>query len=272
MFDSIFSIIPLAFVCEFVDSALGMGYGTIMTPVLLMMGYGTLQIVPTVLLSELFTGLSAAFIHHRLGNVKFDFRDDKGESRIKKRLGVLGYIPRSRDAKIALVLGLCSTVGAVVAVFLALSLSKTAVKTYIGVLVSSMGAIILLHRKAAKVFSWGKITGLGVLAAFNKGISGGGYGPLVTSGQILSGVSSKASVGITSLAESFTCLVGLMVYLISGASIDWSIAPPVVFGAMLAVPFAGYGVKKTNIKKMTLLVGVATLTLGLCTLIININP
>ena len=64
-------IIVLAFVCEYIDSSLGMGYGTTLTPLLLIMGYNPLQIVPAILLSELFTGLSAAFFHHKLKNSNF---------------------------------------------------------------------------------------------------------------------------------------------------------------------------------------------------------
>ena len=46
----------LAFVCEYVASTLGMGYGTTLTPVLLVMGFAPLSVVPAVLLSELVTG------------------------------------------------------------------------------------------------------------------------------------------------------------------------------------------------------------------------
>jgi len=40
------------------------------------------------------------------------------------------------------------------------------------------------------------------------GLSGGGYGPLVTSGQVIFGVPAKSAVAITSLAEGITCLAG----------------------------------------------------------------
>ena len=40
----------LAFCCEFVDSSLGMGYGTILTPTLLIMGFEPLMVIPAVLL------------------------------------------------------------------------------------------------------------------------------------------------------------------------------------------------------------------------------
>ena len=67
-------------------------------------------------------------------------------------------------------------------------------------------------------FSWWRIGGLGTLAAFNKGISGGGYGPLVTAGQVLSGIRGRNAVGITSLAEGVTSIVGFGIYFLSGPS------------------------------------------------------
>ena len=66
---TILAIIVLAFLCEYMDSTLGMGYGTTLTPVLLILGFSAGQIVPAVLLSELVTGLSAGLMHHRVGNV-----------------------------------------------------------------------------------------------------------------------------------------------------------------------------------------------------------
>jgi hypothetical protein len=56
-------IVLLAFVCEYVDSSLGMGYGTTLTPLLVMLG------LPAILLSELATGITAGSFHHGFGNV-----------------------------------------------------------------------------------------------------------------------------------------------------------------------------------------------------------
>ncbi len=240
-------IVVLAFICEYIDSSLGMGYGTTLTPVLLIMGYNPLQIVPCVLLSELITGLSAAFFHHRFKNAHFKF----------------GAI----DLRIALVMAGCSILGTLVAVFVALRLPKFYIKLYIGLLVLAMGILILLTMKRTFKFSWKKITSLGILAAFNKGISGGGYGPLVTSGQILSGVNSKNAIGITSLAEGLTCLVGVTTYLtFTNHTVDWSLSPSLIIGAILSVPIAAYTVKKFKGGSLRLIVGIATLFLGLFTL------
>ncbi|MCD6515882.1 MAG: sulfite exporter TauE/SafE family protein [Candidatus Aminicenantes bacterium] len=247
LFEFSIFIIVLAFVCEYIDSSLGMGYGTTLTPILLIMGYNPLQIVPAVLLSELITGVSAAFFHHRFKNANF-------------KIGTV-------DTKTVMVLAGCSIVGTIVAVFAALALPKFYIKLYIGILVFTMGLLILINLNRTFKFSWLKISSLGMLAAFNKGISGGGYGPLVTSGQILSGVNSKNAIGITSLSEGLTCLVGVITYLIfTNHTIGWQLAPSLVLGAILSVPFAAYTVKKVKNMRLKLIVGIATLVLGLVTL------
>jgi len=237
-------IIFLAFICEYVDSSLGMGYGTTLTPLLLILGYNPLQIVPAILLSELVTGLSAAFFHHKFKNSNF-------------KIG-------STDFKIATVMAGCSIIGALAAVFIALNLPVFYIKLYIGLVIFSMGVFILVSLNRKYKFSWKKIVSLGLLAAFNKGISGGGYGPLVTGGQILSGVKSKNAIGITSLAEGLTCLVGVITYLIfTDHTIEWHLAPSLVLGAILSVPFAAYTVKRFKGERLKLIVGISTLILGL---------
>lgn len=241
-------IIILAFVCEYIDSSLGMGYGTTLTPLLLIMSYNPLQIVPAVLLSELFTGLSAAFFHHRFRNTNF-------------KIGTM-------DLKIAMAMAGCSILGTLAAVFIAINLPIYYVKLYIGLLVFTMGVFILLTLKRKYEFSWRKIVSLGLLAAFNKGVSGGGYGPLVTSGQILSGVKSKNAIGITSFAEGLTCLVGVITYLIyTDRIIEWDLAPSLILGAIVSVPIAAYTVKKFKSGRLRLIVGITTLILGLVTLV-----
>ena len=66
-----FLVFLLALACEFLDSSLGMGYGTTLTPLLLLSGFAPLDIVPAVLLSEALTGAAAGYMHQRDGNVNF---------------------------------------------------------------------------------------------------------------------------------------------------------------------------------------------------------
>ena len=106
------------------------------------------------------------------------------------------------------------------------------------------------------------------MASFNKGISGGGYGPIVTSGQILSGVSGKSAVGITSLAEGLTCAVSIGTYLlISKTPLDLGLAPYIVVGAVLSVPFSAKSVKKVTENKLKIAIAVLTIVLGAFTII-----
>jgi uncharacterized membrane protein YfcA len=242
-------LVPIAFVCEYCDSSLGMGYGTILTPVLIMFfGFEILDVVPAVLMSEFVTGLAAAIAHHSLRNVRFE--------------------RRSPDTKIALLLSACCVIGTVAAVFIATRLlSKETLTLVIGVIILSMGVVILATLRWPPRFSWAKITTVGVIASFNKGMSGGGYGPLVMGGQILSGVGVKNAVGITSLAESLTCLVGIVLYVfLKKGGLPWHLAPYLMVGALLSVPLAALTVKKAPDRVFKPAVAVVVFVLGCLTL------
>jgi len=154
----------VAFVCEFIDSSLGMGYGTTLTPILLILGYSPLVIVPALLMSEFIIGLFAAFMHHKIGNVSFDFRNDRNH-RLVKKMRLLGYMPRSNASKIVLVLAACSLFGAAIAAVVAVNIPQFYLKLFIGVIVFSMGLLILLKRNSKTRFlmeedRWAGCTGI----------------------------------------------------------------------------------------------------------------
>lgn len=244
---AVLAIFLTALFCEYIDSSLGMGYGTTLTPLLLLAGFEPLQIVPCVLLSELVTGLSAGLMHHRDGNV--DFLRDR----------------RARGT--AILLSVLSAVGAVTAVTLALHVPKFWLKAIIAIIILSVGVTVLATVRRRLRYRRGHIIAVGAIAAFNKGLSGGGYGPLVTSGQVVSGVPPKHAVAITSLAESFTCLVGLAAYIVIHGRIDLMLAAPLTLGAMLSVPVATLTVRKLPEPIMRASVGVVTCLLGVLTLV-----
>lgn len=240
-------IILLAFLCELVDSSLGMGYGTTLTPLLLMMGYEPLEIVPAVLFSEFITGIVAGLFHHEFGNVDLK--------------------PGSRDFKVAAVLTGLGVFGVLLAVGVAITVPPWATKLYIGLLVLVMGLVIIKKNRQEIPFSWRRIAGLGFIAAFNKGISGGGYGPVVTGGQVLAGVRGRNAIGIASLAEGLTSLAGVGIYLASGIPIPWHLAPSLLLGAVLSVPLAAYVVSRIQPRRLTLVIGSFSTMLGGYTLV-----
>jgi hypothetical protein len=245
--DTVVLVFIAALVCEYLDSSLGMGYGTTLTPLLLLAGFEPLAIVPAVLLSELLTGLAAGLMHHRDGNVDF-IRD-------------------ARARRTVLLLTVLSAAGAVLAVTLALSISKFWFGLAITGIILAMGVLILATLRQRVRYRPGGIVLVGTVAAFNKGLSGGGYGPLVTAGQVISGLPAKNAVAITSLAESFTCLVGLVAYVALGKGVDLALALPLALGAMLSVPLATVTVRRLPERGMRAAVGGLTLVLGLVALV-----
>jgi uncharacterized membrane protein YfcA len=116
----------ISLACEYMDASLGMGYGTTLTPVLLIMGFAPLAVVPAVLIGQLAGGVVGGIAHTRLGNISLDFRRDES---VKRRLRWLGYLPRSTDAKVVFILALCGIFGALVGVFTELNISKIALST-----------------------------------------------------------------------------------------------------------------------------------------------
>jgi len=232
----------LALLCEYVDSSLGMGYGTTLTPLLLLAGFAPLDIVPAVLLSEALTGLAAGLLHQRDGNVNF-LRD-------------------ARARRTALLLIALSTAGAIVAATLAVQVSRETLTALIAAIIIAMGVVILLTIRRPLRYRPGGIVAIGAVAAFNKSLSGGGYGPLVTAGQVVSGLPPKHAVAISSVAESFTCVVGLAAYLALGREIDWGLTLPLVAGALLSVPIATLTVRRLPEKGLRTAVGLVTLALG----------
>jgi hypothetical protein len=236
-----------ALLCEYVDSSLGMGYGTTLAPLLLIAGFEPLQIVPAVLFSELLTGLTAGALHHRDGNV-----DLLRDHRVRRTVVLLTVL---------------SAVGAIIAAVVALNIPKHWFSLAIVVIVLGMGVLTLATARRRIAYRAGSIITVGLVAAFNKGLSGGGYGPLVTAGQVVSGMPAKHAVAITSVAEAFTCLIGLAAYVILHRQIDWALAAPLTCGALLSVPMATLTVKRLPETLVRGAVGVLTVILGLVSLI-----
>jgi len=240
-------VVILAFLLEVVDSSIGMGYGTILTPVLLIIGFDPLQVVPAVLVSQLAGDFLAAFFHHEFKNVDFSIG--------------------SEHFKVAVMLSLLGLIGSIIAVVIAVNLPKPLINLYIGTLFAVTGLIVLATKNKNFGFSWTRILCLGSLAAFNKGISGGGYGPIVTAGQILAGVKARSAIGIISLAEGVTCVVAVLMYALIGRNIDWLLSILLSIGVVLSAPLAAYIVKKIESTRLKLIIGVSTLLLGLSTIL-----
>ena len=241
----IFALIISAFICEFIDSSLGMMYGTILGPVLIISGFDPLIVVPAILVSQAMGGVIAAVFHHRFKNVNFHLS--------------------SEDSKMVYAITIFGVIATVISVFVAVNIPKWVLKTYIGVLVLCMGIVLLF--KAKFNFSWRRILIIGLISAFNKGLSGGGFGPVVTSGQMISGREGKSSIGVTTLAEAPICIAGFLSYLFIKGILNWDVVIFLSMGAISAAPLGAMVTSKfKSEKKLKTILGILTVMLGIWTL------
>lgn len=250
--EQILLILFLAFICELIDSSLGMLYGTILSPLLIIMGYEPLIVVPSILLSQAVGSLVASWRHHRFKNI--DIYEKKGEKKL------------SEDSKVILLIAVSGIITTIFAAFIAISIPKQILKIYIGVLVLVMGIILLIKTKYK--FSWNKIFIVGLISAFNKSLSGGGFGPVVTTGQIISGRSAKKSIAATLFSETPICIAGFLTYVIFNGLHDWNLVLYTSIGAVLAAYVGPYITTKIRSEKiLVLILGIIVTLLGIWTIL-----
>jgi len=241
----------LAFICELISSVLGGGYGSILTPALILLGYELEVAVPCVLTSQLISNAFLVYMHHRLGTIRLSLNSD--------------------DVKVAGVLAACGVVGVVLAVLALVRLPDWIVDAYVGLIILLVG-LLVLARKGVRVNSSGKMSLrklalVGVLSAFNKGLSGGGYGPLLSGGQVISGMGAKKAIGRMLLAEVAICFTGILAYLVAGLGLHWPLIAAATLGStLMAVPSA-YLVKRAREDKLRMGMGLLISALGLAMLL-----
>lgn len=260
----IVSLIFIAFICELLDSSLGMLYGTILSPVLIIAGFEPLVVIPSILFSQAIGGSTAAMMHQRLKNV--DFAIDGGMKKKVQEIGLMSSLKASinKDLKVVFVITSLGILATILAAQIAINVPKDVLKTYIGILVLLMGMILLLGIK----FTWKNIIGLGLLSSFNKGMSGGGFGPVVTSGQILTGRESKNSIAATTLAEAPICITGFLTFYITQGLATWNLVWLLSIGSILgAIIGPNITAKFTSERKVRITLGIIVTILGIWTLV-----
>ncbi len=250
MIEVIISLIIIAFIMEFIDAFAGMGFG-IVAPILVLLGYNPLDIVFAILFCSAALSLTAGILHHGFKNVSFKFK--------------------SKSFKIASVLTAFGIIGILIGAIVAINLPEIVLKAYVGLIFLFIGTIILFNVKKKKryKFSWKKLLGLGSFASFNKGIVGGGFGPILTGGQIISGLKSKKAVGITSIVEGVVSTFGILFYLLltKDAYVDWGMILSLLIGGIIATPFAAYAVKRIKAHNLIKYVGAISIILGMAVII-----
>jgi hypothetical protein len=223
----------MAAVMEVVDSGLGMMYGTLLSPALILMGFDPKMVIPSILISQGIGGAAGSIGHHKRRNCNFS-----------------GW---TRDLKISLAIVVPGLIACIAGVFLAKTIPSMWMKTYIGVLVVVMGLLCLFP--VYYTFTWKKMWGVGLLSGFNKAFSGGGFGPITSTAKILAGVDAKVSVGTTTLAEVPICLFSFALWLIMGNGIQWQFPLALCAGALVGGVLGPVVTQKMNTKTLRWVVG-----------------
>lgn len=225
-------VVVLAIVLEFLDASAGMGYGAAMTPLLLVMGFDPKQVVPAVMIQQAVAGIVGAFLHREFGNVEWKLK------------------PMSEPMKLALIIAVtgCLTVAfSVTAVYKIFKVHNLWIKIYVVILLLMMGGVMIVRSKKERPYKPWKMVFFAALAGFNKGVGGGGYGPVVTVGGLLSGVPVKSMLAVTALSEGIVCVFSIVVWLTlalaGGVTIDYILLPSMLLGSMVAAVAAPYAVK-----------------------------
>ncbi len=213
----------LSFMSQYVDASLGMGYGTTLTALLILLGYPATHVVVAVLLQQLIAGGIASFSHHVFGNADLS--------------------PGTFHFKLAMLLGGAAVVGAFLAATVAGNIPRSIMDTALGIIVILMGFVVFGARKLRFGFSWARAGVIGLVAAANKGFMGGGYGPLIVAGQIASGDGIRHAVAVTAMSEALSCIGGVVGYAVMGAQFPWKLTAALLVGGAVASVLAAATVR-----------------------------
>jgi len=239
-----FWMFAAGFFAQLVDGAMGMGYGVLSTTFLLSsnLPIPIAGISSSVHMAEMFSVGTAGISHYKYKHVN-------------KKLWVALVIPGAIGAILgALFIGtmgkefghILRPVIAVYTFYLGFKIVKKAFKNL----------RLQRHRKIVNVRPVAFVGGF--LDAF-----GGGWGPLVTSTLISGGRDPLYTIGSSTFTKFFTSIGSTATFIIVFGQMHFQVIAGLIFGGMLAAPFAARLSGKLPIKTMYICVGILVI---LCSL------
>jgi uncharacterized membrane protein YfcA len=201
---------------QFVDGAMGMGYGVITNVFLLSLGVPPAAASAGVHAAKAPTTALSGASHAWFGNV---------------------------DWRLLWHLALPGILGGLVGAVALVALAGETVRPFIAVYLLLMGLLIL--RRAWRADNVAEAAArhlipLGLGSGFLDAIGGGGWGPIVTSSLVAKGVQPRLAVGSVNLAEFFVTIGTATALNLGIGDVPWSIIAGLVAGGLIAAPFAAY--------------------------------
>lgn len=237
----------IGFLAQFIDGALGMGYGVISSAFLISLGIPPPMASASVHTSELFTTFVSGVSHFKFNNIRKDLLGPLVS------FGMMGGI-----------MGACGLV----------KLPSRSIQFIVGPMLLMLGGIIFyrfmfkypqMDNSIIKKYPVNKLRGLGFLAAFIDALCGGGWGPICTSALVVTGTEPNKAIGSVNLAEFFiTCAIAstFMVFIWVG-NFRWDLIIALIGGGVIAAPLAALSCKKLPRHLLGILVGIIIILLSL---------
>jgi uncharacterized membrane protein YfcA len=241
---------------QFVDGALGMGYGTTAASVLIAAGFLPALASASVHTAETFTTLASGVAHLKMGNV---------------------------DRTIVVPLAVSGVVGGVVGAYVLASLvSGKDVLPVVAVILLVLGVGLMVRGwrnrvspRAGSPLARRLLWPLGLMAGMVDAIGGGGWGPIATS-TLMTGrqAEPRKIVGSANAAEFFVTLAITITFAVTLGleNFLWQITIPLIIGGVLIAPVAALASRRVSPRMLVAAVGVLLVLLNAKTAFQSLFP
>lgn len=223
---------------QFVDGALGMGYGLTSSTLLIAVGLSPALASASVHLAELGTTAVSGIAHHRFGNVDWP---------TVRRIAVPGAI------------------GAFLGATFLSHISTAAAKPIAGGILFVLGVYVLVRflvgrapRRRPGTPGLRMLLPLGVVGGFVDATGGGGWGPVTTPTLLADGrMPPNRVIGTVNTSEFLVALAASLGFLLGlgTAGIDLGIVLALLVGGVIAAPLAAWVVRHLNARILGVIVG-----------------
>lgn len=239
----------LGFVAEMVAGSMGMGYGTICTAVLLLLGQSPAVASASIHSAQTFTTAAGATSHYKLRNINFKM--------------VKALAPYA-------ILG--ALVGSFALYFIDKEFTKV-MKPMLAVYTLYMGVNILVktlrgQKKSKENIERRKtnIPVLGFFGGFLDAFAGGGWGPLVTGSLIKDGRTPRYVVGSSTFLKFLLTTTSAITFMLTLGTHHWNIILGLLLGGVITAPFSAMLTARLPIRKMTILISLLVIIMSCITL------
>lgn len=239
----------LGFVAEMVAGSMGMGYGTICTAVLLLLGQSPAIASASIHSAQTFTTAAGATSHYKLRNINF---------------------------KLVRALAPYAILGALVGSFALYFIDKEftqVMKPVLSIYTLFMGVNILVKTLRGKKRIPENITRkksnipiLGLLGGFLDSFAGGGWGPLVTGSLIKDGRTPRYVVGSSTFLKFLLTTTSAITFMLTLGTQHWNIILGLLLGGVITAPFSAMLTTRLPIKKMTIFISILVIVMSCITL------